>query len=924
MKTRRSLFRFATLAAISASLVAGCGPATPQALVASAKEYLAKNDRSAAVVQLKTALQKDPDNAEARFLLGKALLETGDVVSAQKELQRAAELKYPADQIAPALARAVFAASGPDKVIADFGNAATASPEARADLQTTLGQAYSNKENVDAALAAFAAAKAAVPGYPPALLGEARLKVGHGDVPGATALVEAAIARSPNFVDAWQLKGDLLAAQGRTDDALAAYRKALQIRPTYLAAHGQIVYLLIHKRRNAEAAKQLEAMTKIAPKHPYTYYFTALVALADKRYRDAREAIQLQLRAWPDNVPGLVLEARIDSQLGSYGQAEAALQKVLQPMPQHRPARMALVQLYLRTGQRARALETLRPLLQAADDDSDVQALAGEVFMQNGDTSQAARAFTKAAALDPQNVNKRTAAAMARVAAGDAEKGVHDLQEVAAVDSGNRADLALIAISTSQRKFDEALDALAALEKKQPNQPFVHDVRGSVLVAKGDRAAARKSFEQALALDPTDFTAASSLARLDVAEHKPDDAKKRYEAILAKDPKNARALLALADLRAQNGATPDEVVALIGNAVRADPTDTGPRLALISHYMRTKEPKKAVAAAQDALAAMPDRPELLYAAGEAQRAAGEPNQAAQSYNKLAASRPGATLPYMKEAEAQFASRNYDAAVQSLKKALAITPDLLEAQRALIAAYMAQGKADDALAVARTVQKQRPAEPVGYVFEGDIYAYKKQWNEAANAYRRGLPHAAGPDLAARTDAALRSAGKAADADKFAVSWVRSHPQDREFRRYLGESAIMRGDYAGAVREFKAILELKPDDALALNNLAWASGQLKDPKAIDYAQKANATVPNNAAILDTLGTLQVEKGDMKNGIASLQRASTLAPNAPGIRLNFARALVKDGQKDAAKKELQELAKLGDKFSGQAEVTKLMQGL
>src|SRR4029079_16782132 len=144
---------------------------------------------------------------------------------------------------------------------------------------------------------------------------------------------------------------------------------------------------------------------------------------------------------------------------------------------------------------------------------------------------------------------------------------------------------------------------------------------------------------------------------------------------------------------------------------------------------RTKEPKKAVAAAQDALAAMPDRPELLYAAGEAQRAAGEPNQAAQSYNKLAASRPGATMPYMKEAEAQFASRNYDAAVQSLKKALAITPDLLEAQRALIAVYMAQDKVDDALAVVRTVQKQRPAEPVGYVFEGDIYAYKKQWNEA---------------------------------------------------------------------------------------------------------------------------------------------------------------------------------------------------
>jgi predicted Zn-dependent protease len=58
--------------------------------------------------------------------------------------------------------------------------------------------------------------------------------------------------------------------------------------------------------------------------------------------------------------------------------------------------------------------------------------------------------------------------------------------------------------------------------------------------------------------------------------------------------------------------------------------------------------------------------------------------------------------------------------------------------------------------------------------------------------------------------------------------------------------------------------------------------------------------------------------------MQRASDLAPSAAGIRLNLARALLKDGQKAAAKKELEAIAKLGDRFSDQAEVTKLMQGL
>ena len=109
--------------------------------------------------------------------------------------------------------------------------------------------------------------------------------------------------------------------------------------------------------------------------------------------------------------------------------------------------------------------------------------------------------------------------------------------------------------------------------------------------------------------------------------------------MLAKDPKSTRALLALAELRAQTGGTTDEVAALIGKAVAAEPTSVVPRIVLINHYLRAKEPKKAVAAAQDALAAIPNRPELLEAAGRAQMAAGDTNQAVATFTKLAQVRP---------------------------------------------------------------------------------------------------------------------------------------------------------------------------------------------------------------------------------------------------------------------------------------------
>jgi Flp pilus assembly protein TadD len=87
------------IALAAAALLAACGGGAgdpPEKLIASAKEYIAKNDNQAAVIQLKNALQKDINSAEARFLLGKTLLAQGDAVAAAVELRKARELKYDA------------------------------------------------------------------------------------------------------------------------------------------------------------------------------------------------------------------------------------------------------------------------------------------------------------------------------------------------------------------------------------------------------------------------------------------------------------------------------------------------------------------------------------------------------------------------------------------------------------------------------------------------------------------------------------------------------------------------------------------------------------------------------------------------------------------------------------------------------------
>jgi putative PEP-CTERM system TPR-repeat lipoprotein len=744
-----------------------------------------------------------------------------------------------------------------------------------------------------------------------------------GDLPQALSMVDAVLTKSPGVIEALQLRANILLAQGKGEQAVAAFRTAIEAKPDFLPAHWAVIALLLQEKRLPEAKKQLDATKQIAPKQAQTLYLQALIAYTDRNLPEARDAIQQQLRAAPDNLRGLLLAAAVEYALKSHAQAEAHLLKVLQRAPEHALARRMLVSGYLRNRQADKALEALKPVLDKISKNPAMLSLAGEVYMHNGESARAAEYFAKASALDPGNTANRTALAISRVSTGDIQSDFRELEQAAATDTGVRADMALIAAHMQRREYDKALAAIARLEKKTASSPVPHNLRGGVLLAQGNAADARRSFERALELEPTYFPAADNLSKLDLADNKPDAARSRFDKILAKDAANVPALLAVARLRAASGAKPDEVAGLIGKAISARPADAGPHLALIGYYVGAKEPKKAVVAAQQALAAMPGHPAILDAAGRAYQAAGETNQAIAMFNKLASLQPGSPQPFLQIAEAHAAAKNLDAALDSLRKALAIKPDLLQAQQAMIGIYAGAGRVQDALAIARAIQKQRPKESFGYIAEGDIFAATRDMNEAAAAYRAGLKKVASTDLAIRLHSALAFGGRGA-AEQFAGSWLKDHPLDDSFRLHLAQTATLKNDHDTAVRHYAKLLEKQPNNALLLNNLAWAAGRLKDPKAVTYAEKANNIAPNQPAILDTLGVLLVENGETKRGLDLLQKASSLAPHAPSIRLNLAKALIKAGNKEAARKELLELAKLGERFAGHAEAAQLMREL
>ena len=917
--------RFTRMAAAVAVaiLVAACGD-SPEKLIEAARQHLDKNDPTSASIELKNALAKNPDLAEARFLLGRALLESGDPGNAEIEFKKAAELKYDADKIAVLMARSLVGRGEFKKVSDDYATLAPADAQDRAELKTSLAIALAAQGKLEQANAAFALALAAKPEHVPALLGQARLKAAAQDMAAARSIVDGVLAKSPKEVDALLLRASLQAAAGQKEESLTSYRTALDIRPDTIAAHSALIISNLQDGKLEAAQQQLEAMQKAAPKNMQTVYMQGLLALQQKKLDLARESAQTLLRAGPNDARVLQLAGAVEFENRSDLQAQEYLTRALARDAKSELGRRLLVKSYLRSGQINKAMAALQPVLDETNPSPAMLALAGEVYMQAGDSAKAEGYFNRVKQLQPEDARSRTALAMIQAARGDT-RGIDALEDIAAADTGTSADMALIATSLSQKRYDQALTAIAALEKKQPDNLATYNLRAAALYGKGDAAGARRSLEQALSRDAAYYPAAAALARFDLADGKADQAAVRFESVLAKDAKSVQALLALAELRDRAGKGATEVTDLIKRAVSAAPGDVTPRVALIGYALRQKDNKAAVAAAQDALQAFPDRPEVIEAAGRAMQEAGDFNQATTFYSKLATLLPNAPQPYLRQAEVQLAAKNREAAREALTRGLTALPASLPLQRAVVLLDLEDKRYAEAQKRARAMQTQEPKQTVGYLLEGDVLATQRLWNDAQNAYRNGLVKVpASSELAMRLYTVMVAGGQTAEAGKFGEGWLKAHPKDVGLLVQFGAVAAQRKDYAQAASYYRRALEVQPRNPVILNDLAWMLGRTGDAKALGYAEQAYKLAPNQPAIMDTLGALQVEQGQVAKGTELLRKAVELAPQNGDIRLNFARALIKGGDKGAARSELETLSKLGEQYSRQNEVSELLKTL
>jgi Tfp pilus assembly protein PilF len=157
----RNKMKFTTAVVSGALLLAGMSACnrdqSTASLLAEAKQYQQKGDQKAALIQLKNAVAKSPEDAEARLQLGSLYLETGDPVSADKELRKAASFGLAPARTLPLLGQALLAQGKFKELLAEIKPelAAKSAPltALRGDALLASGDADGAKAAYDAALA---------------------------------------------------------------------------------------------------------------------------------------------------------------------------------------------------------------------------------------------------------------------------------------------------------------------------------------------------------------------------------------------------------------------------------------------------------------------------------------------------------------------------------------------------------------------------------------------------------------------------------------------------------------------------------------------------------------------------------------------------------------------------------------------------
>jgi putative PEP-CTERM system TPR-repeat lipoprotein len=851
--------------------------------IASGEARFAAGDVHGAALEFRNAVRNHPEDARAHVLLAKAQLRQGDPVAAEKELKQAQSLHYEGPELLPMLARAYLGQERSRDLLREIPVGALP-PQQEADLLVSRALAQIALGDPLSARASATAAERLDPKLADAPLAEARILAVSGERAQALLKVDEALKLDPKLLEALGLKADILREQGDLDRAVQTLDLAVEAGPALPRVRLARARLLLLEGQDDKASADLDVALKGDPKNAVAHYLKGLLLIRAKDWKGADlefQKIQPVLSQLPR---GDYYYALVKSNVNQLEQAVEQATHYTARSPQDPNGFRLLARIQLLMGKQIEAAEALKR----------VAALGGSSV----DVPAGASAEVQAAAPGANSPEGLTHLATQLIDQGDttgAERGLETSLETPARPAETGATQVLSALAVGDvGRARAALDRMKADPAAEPLA--VANLAGLVQMAQLDFDGARATFADAAKKWPTAVTLQINLARVQALTDQPVESEKTLAAVLTAQPAQPTALRMMIEILVGRGRV-DEAIAYAKAARQAAPGALPLLVTEAALHAQAHDYSAAYSVLDEVPLEMAQSPLLLNIRSQILLSQGRVKDATDAMRQILLAQPGDQGTRQRLIQLLTETKQGEEALRLAREGLSLAPGNSNMMQLVVALVNATQGLDAALQEAAAMRRDPVNLPAARLLKGVLYSSAKRYDDAVAADREEMKESPFDALVLATAAALTAAGHADDGIAVLRDWVAQQP-DATVSDTLAALDIDAHRYDMAEKNLLAVLAERPNDAVALNNLAWIYQHEKNPKARELAQRAYLLQPSPQSA-DTLGWILLQEGNANIGLLLERRAVSAMPRDSAVLYHFAYALNAAGQKESAAK-------------------------
>lgn len=697
-----------------------------------------------------------------------------------------------------------------------------------------------------------------------------------------------AVQATPKNADAYYQLGIALLTSGDLLQGVKALRAALELNPGHAGAQLRMAQLeaLSIDQENWEAARgRLQALLQDGEDNPEALHTLALTELKLGEPQEAMQHLARAIAAAPAELVLAATLAQVKLQQKDPAGAETVLVQACQNSPKSADAVVLLGRFY---GSQKRFAEAEQQFERALGMEADFgPALLSLASLYSGTgRKQEAEGILKRLSTRPEK-QFRPAYGLFLFQEGRRDEAIREFERLAAQDPSDRATRTrlVVAYSATGRLADAEKLLAAALKKNSRDQEALLQ-QAELHLRAGKHAEAEQDLNRVLKLSPDSASAHYILARLHQARGETLSYRQQLSKVLSLNPYLLPVRLELAQLLA----APDTANASL-NVLDEAPESQRNELPILIQRNWT-------------LWVLGDMAELRKGIDQG----------------LARQRSPELL--IQDAMWKLRSGNPAAGRAALEEALRIDPSDLRALAILKDSYLAEKK--NAVAVQKVKEyaaKQPKSAPVQH-FLGTLLMASgspEQAKAAFTAAKAADPQFVPADLSLVQMAVLD--GKWDEAANMLQRVVESGDRNALARLWLGNVEFMKKNRAGALEQYRKVVEAEPDNPEALNNMAYLLAQ--DPTRLDealkHAERARERAPENPEIADTLGWIYYRKGLYSLAVQHLELAAK--SRNPVCQYHLAMAYIKLGDSKRGQAVLEAARKVNPKLPEAAEAEALL---